>query len=150
MAYDWTQHNYARDSRVVNARKQRVFDGGMDYKRMQFTFVTEDEDGVETAHSLPTSMQVCPTCDGRGTHVSPGVDAGGYDGSDEDYDPDTGESLYWSGAYDVTCHTCHGRNVVPSIDRAAADKATLSLWDRREEEDEEYEAVCRAERMMGA
>jgi len=150
MAYDWTEHNLYNDPRVTNARAQRTFDAGVDRKRMQFTFTTEDENGAETLHTLPVRMEVCPTCDGRGTHVKASVDAGGYNFEDDDYDDQEGESSYWSGAYDVTCETCHGNNVVPSICREGADKETLALWDDESEEEESYERLCRMERMMGA
>ena len=148
MAYDWTEHNLYNDPRVTNARAQRTFDAGVDRKRMQFTFVTVDENEVETLHTLPIRMQVCPTCDGRGTHIRPSIDAAGFD--DWDDVDENGESNYFAGAYDITCETCHGNNVVPSICREGANKATLALWDKQLADEAEYNRLCRMERMMGA
>ena len=54
------------------------------------------------------------------------------------------------GSQPVTCETCHGNNVVPSIDRDGADKRVLALWDAEREEEASYERLCRMERMMGA
>lgn len=153
MSFDWNEYNSHGDCRVINARYQRGFDAGCDLKRMVFTFEVDDGESDEPAsYTLPLKMEVCPTCQGRGTHVNPSIDAGGITDDDDiwdDYNED-GESLYTSGAYDMTCGTCHGRNVVPSIDRRAADKKVLEIWDEKSEEDAEFEAICRAERRMGA
>ena len=150
MAYDWDAHNYANDPRVINARKQGEFNVGFDMKRMTFTFEHDDGESEELAvYVLPAKMEVCPTCNGRGTHVRPSIDAGGYDGDDDDYDPETGESLYFSGFYDITCQTCNGKNVVPAIDRKNANKAILEIYDEMQEDDADYERICRMERMMG-
>ena len=148
MAYDWTEHNLYNDPRVINARAQRAFNEGFDVKAMTFTFVRENEEGEEASYTLPARFQVCATCEGRGTHVRPSVDASGFDGWD-DVD-EYGESNYLAGAYDVTCCTCGGRNVVPSIDRDAADDTTLALWDKRLADNAAFDRECRAERMMGA
>lgn len=151
MAYDWDAHNYASDSRVVNARKQGEFNTGFDVKRMTFTFeVDEGEDEEPAVYVLPAKYEVCPTCNGCGSHVNPSVDAGGYNSDDDDYDPETGESLYWSGAYDQTCATCNGRTTVPTIDRERADKKILQLWYEIQEEEDYYDHICRSERLMGA
>jgi hypothetical protein len=151
MAYDWDAHNYDRDSRVVNAREQAEFNSGFDVRSMTFTFQVDngEEEEEPKSYVLPAKYEVCPTCNGRGSHVRPSVDAGGYNFDDDDYDPETGESVYWSGMYDQTCETCHGRTTVPVIDRDRADKATLAIWDERCEEDADYERICRMERMMG-
>lgn len=148
MGFDWTEFNYHGDSRVLNARDQREFNEGFNAEAMTFTFIQEDKDGEEVSYTLPEKFEVCPTCNGRGTHVRPSVDASGFDGWD-DVD-EYGESNYLAGAYNVTCQTCHGRNVVPSIDRDAADDTTLALWDSEREEEASYERLCRMERMMGA
>jgi hypothetical protein len=148
MGFDWTEFNYHGDSRVLNARDQREFNEGFNAEAMTFTFIQEDKDGEEVSYTLPAKFEVCPTCNGRGTHVRPSVDASGFDGWD-DVD-EYGESNYLAGAYNVTCQTCHGRNVVPSIDRDAADDTTLALWDSEREEEASYERLCRMERMMGA
>ena len=149
MAFDWSNYNYHGDSRVINARYQREFNTGCDLRSMKFTFTQESDEGEETSYILPLTMDVCPTCKGRGTHINPSVDAGGYNDDGDDVD-EYGENLYLSGFYNVNCQTCHGRNVVPSIDRHAADRDALKVWDKKSEEEEEFEAMCRSERRMGA
>ena len=152
MAYDWNYHNSFNDCRVTNARYQRDIDAGMDTRRMTFTFSLENEEGEEISYVLPVKMEVCPTCQGRGVHTNPSIDAGGIaDDSDiwDDCD-EYGENNYLSGRYDVTCHTCHGRNVVATIDREGADKKVLEVWEEMERDEAEYQATCRAERLMGA
>lgn len=149
MSFDWNEYNSHGDIRTVNARYQNEFDAGCDLKRMTFTFVQENEEGEEISFVLPLKMEVCPTCQGRGTHVDPSVDAGGYYDDGDDCD-EYGENLYFSGAYDVVCRTCHGKNVVAGIDRHMAEKEVLKVWDKKSEDDEEFEAMCRAERRMGA
>ena len=56
--------------------------------------------------------EVCGTCEGRGKHVNPSIDAHGLTREDFDEDPDFAES-YFRGDYDMPCNECHGRRVVP-------------------------------------
>jgi len=154
MAYDWTEHNYHGDSRVINARKQREFNNGFDMKHMTFTFEVNDGESDETTvHTLPAKFEVCPTCEGRGKHVNPSIDAGGISEDDEFWQDDhdeEGYSLYHNGFYDVTCYTCGGRNVVPTIDRDRANESTLAIWDGRCADDAGFDHICRSELLMGA
>ena len=161
MAFDWHEHNYHDDFRVANAREQRLFNDGCNLKRMTYTFTTENDDGEEIAHVLPLKYEVCHTCEGRGVHVNPSIDAGGigqddefweddYDDEIEDEDGNIGGSRYMNGYYDVPCYTCGGKNVVPSVDRQAADPEVLKVWDDKSADAAECEAICRAERRMGA
>ena len=153
MAFDWNYHNSFNDCRVTNARYQSEIDAGVDLRKMTFTFEVDDGEGDEpTSYVLPVKMEVCPTCQGRGTHVNPSIDAGGITEDSDIWDDvdEYGENNYLSGRYDVTCYTCKGRNVVASIDRKGADKKVLKIWEEMEREEGEYQATCRAERLMGA
>ena len=154
MAYDWTEHNYHGDSRVINAREQQKFNRGFDMKSMTFTFEVDNGESDEpTVYTLPAKFEICPTCEGHGKHVNPSIDAGGISQDDEFWEDDQDEegySLYHNGFYDVTCYTCGGRNVVPSIDRDRANEATLAIWDDRCADDAEFDRICRSERLMGA
>ena len=145
---------YMDDSRVSNAREQAAFDKGCDVVRMTYTFSREDEQGEEVFYTLPVKWKVCPTCQGRGSHVNPSIDAGGISSEDpfwsEDCDEYTGESRYFRGDYDVTCYTCHGRTTVLSVNWDEADKSVLAIYEDCQDEELEYEALCRAERRMGA
>ena len=150
MAFDWTDYNYHGDRRVVNAHAQRAFNAACDHKAMTFTVTREDDNGEEVSYTLPVKWEVCHTCDGSGTHMDPSIDAGGYWGDEDDRDEYTGESRYARGDYSVTCHTCGGRTTLLAVDRARADAPTLALYDKWREDEAYYEAMCRAERRMGA
>lgn len=57
---------------------------------------------------------VCPTCEGRGTHVNPAVDGNGLTQDDiQELGPDFLDD-YLGGVYDVRCRECLGRRVVPA------------------------------------
>lgn len=104
--------------------------------------------GREYELVLPAVRVVCPVCDGSGKHVNPAIDGHGL-GPEDFEDQDFAES-YWSGAYDVQCEECNGRNVVEELDwerigrewpriamavqrssdRQAADRAEAA-WERR-------------------
>lgn len=79
----------------------------IDYANYRKNFVNNY---IEQNGNRPESvMIVCPTCNGKGSHVNPSIDSNGL--SPEDMDDDQWES-YWSGAYDVICIDCAGKNVV--------------------------------------
>jgi hypothetical protein len=99
------------------------------------------QDGIE----VPVSFEVCPTCEGRGSHVNPSIDAHGLSADDFAEDPDFAED-YWSGAYDVPCYLCGGATTTPVCEDAEI---------RREMEEQiqanyEYMREVEAERRMGA
>lgn len=120
--------------------------------------------GVERELTLPAKFEVCDRCQGEGKHVNPNVDGHGLSREDFDQDPDF-EEAYFSGVYDVTCYTCKGEKVMPTIDYdAMRDRPVrrLGLWvtgKSRErllkrihdswEADADYEAMCEMERRYG-
>jgi len=109
----------------------------LDEKKMLALF--EDADGVEVW--VPFEYVVCPTCDGKGSHVNPSIDAHGISGDEFAEDPGFFED-YVNGAYDVPCYECKGKRVVPWANDERVERSI--------EEDAEYEAMCAAERRMGA
>ena len=109
-----------------------------------------EEDG-ET-QKLPLHRIVCPTCDGRGSHVNPSIDSHGLTADDFYEDPDFARD-YMAGAYDVVCSECGGHNVVDDVDYERAKTECpdlLKRWEDYLQEQYNYEAECRAERRMGA
>ena len=88
-------YNYFGDPRVIagNANLGITKDG----ERIEFT--TEDNEGNEVSHTLPTKFEVCGTCGGRGSHVNPSIDCGGLSSDDFDEDPDFRDA-YFNGSYD--------------------------------------------------
>lgn len=124
--------NYARDRRNCGRAKLPVL---------------TDDDGVEI--KLPTRWEVCPVCDGKGTHVNPAIDCGGISQDGFDQDPDFMES-YMSGAYDQTCNHCGGRTTVEAVDWDRLTPAQRDAYDKQEQFEADYQAMCAAERRMGA
>jgi DnaJ-class molecular chaperone len=62
-----------------------------------------------------TEIIVCPDCGGHGSHSRRDLDQSRLvDSMIEDGD-DEGLERYYSGAFDVKCQTCHGRNVVQAV-----------------------------------
>ena len=134
--------NYDRDSRVQAANHWWV---SVDEGRMMATMTLYDEYGCNELREVPIHMQVCPTCDGRGKHVNPSIDANGLTADDFHEDPDFAHD-YLSGKYDVLCYGCSGKRVVPICDDAEA-------WELKLEQlqaDADHAAECAAERAMGA
>ena len=125
---------------------------------MRYEFKLYDENGDEVDHSLPGKMEVCPRCDGTGTHLTPSIGNHAYS-AEEFYEAfsepeDRAEYFRRGGIYDVQCERCHGKNVVMIVDeervRSAEDVALLERLHEKWREDREYESERRAEREMGA
>lgn len=108
----------------------------------------EDDDGIHFV-KLPTRMEVCPDCHGKGHHVNRAIDGNGLSYDDPDLDDEFWEN-YRSGVYDVTCDTCHGRNVVEVVDEERCTPAQLDKWHRHCQDAWECHAIWRAETRMGA
>lgn len=119
---------------------------------IEFTEYTENDE--EIIHRLPAKREVCSRCDGDGHHSNPAIDGHGI-GMDEwnnEWDEEERE-MYLSGAYDITCEECHGEKIVEVLDYEAA-KAEypelLKKYQDLQNEKADYEAMCAAERRMGA
>lgn len=67
-------------------------------------------------------FEVCNTCQGRGSHVNPSIDAGGITSSEwDEWDYESQEN-YWSGRYDVTCYECRGEKVTQILEYETTNK----------------------------
>lgn len=97
---------------------------GFDEKAMTVTYAILDEDGDEETVTLPAKFEVCGTCNGKGRHVNPSIDAHGLSAEDFAEDPSFKED-YFTGVYDVDCAECGGKRVVPEVDetRCTPDQA---------------------------
>ena len=98
---------------------------------------------------LPVKFEVCPVCVGKGSHVNPSIDAHGISAEEFQEDPDFRDD-YMSGKYDVPCYECHGLRVVEVVDRENCDPELLKEYDEEVKSELEYQAICEAERKMGA
>jgi hypothetical protein len=143
------ERNYHADHRVRARERGDGSLGFIDEKRMIAIVTVPDEDGDgETQMELPIVYVVCPTCDGKGNHVNPSVDAGGISADDFYEDPDFAEA-YMGGVYDVECYGCHGKRVVPQLNRDRIEPEILKLLDAHEERMRDLRIESEAERRMG-
>lgn len=101
--------NYANDHRV-RARDAHRWYSDLDETRMVALHSAEYQ-YVKTYSKF--KFEVCPTCNGKGSHVNPSVDADGITAEDM-YDMDM--EAYMDGDYDVECYGCFGKRVVPVQD----------------------------------
>lgn len=106
----------------------------------------EDDDGVE--HKVPTRWAICGRCSGNGTLALHGI-AITSDEWAHDWSPEEQEG-YMRGAYDTACETCGGDGKVREPDWDRMDAALRKLVEDDAREEEQYQAMCAAERRMGA
>lgn len=109
--------------------------------------IIEKGDGEEI--DIPAKYEVCGTCDGKGSHVNPSIDAHGLSREDFDEDPDFAEG-YFRGDYDQPCNECHGKRVSPVVDEERCAQDVLKLVQDWIEDHYAYQRECEAERRMGA
>jgi hypothetical protein len=92
----------------------------------------ENDNGDEI--EIPTRFELCPRCEGRGTHDHPafdnGITADEWNGPDWD---DESREYYMRGDYDVQCTQCSGLRVVevPDVRRCTFAQKRLLVADRR-------------------
>ncbi len=110
----------------------------------KITFYTEVGDEV----TLNCIYKVCPRCEGKGMIVNPNIDGHGI--TDEEFraDPDF-ERDYFAGMYDIDCPECKRKRVVPEPCGTTNDVRSLYEYQQYLDEEANYEAMCRQERMMG-
>ena len=144
--------NFINDPRVQNADEMRAMWDRFSEDRMTLTFTLfcDDADDGEEELVLPARLALCPTCQGKGSHVNPSIDASGYAPDEDDYDDETGEDRYTRGDYTVPCWTCKGKRVVPEIDGANVDAETLARIEAWEAAEADFRALQLAERRAGA
>lgn len=111
-------------------------------------FTTYDACGEEEVHELPAKFEVCPRCEGRGSHTNPSIDGNGITSSEWDEWGEEEKETYMSGGYDVSCERCDGQRVVLVVDQEHADPKLLALYLEGEEDSARCRAEQRAERRM--
>ena len=124
-------YNYANDARTKGEAKAPVL-----YL----------DDGEEK--ELPMKFEVCPVCEGKGSHVNPSIDAGGISREQFDEDPDFAEQ-YWNGDYDQTCTRCEGKRVIPAVDWDALTDDEAQAYEKQLRDEADWEAERLAEIKMG-
>jgi len=107
------------DHRDVAANLEAWYEK-FDEKSMTATVELEIGDGDVEEVQVKVKYVVCPTCNGKGSHVNPSIDSRGISAEEFAEDPDFAED-YSRGMYDQPCNECEGRRVVPEIDEEACD-----------------------------
>jgi hypothetical protein len=147
--------NFENDPRVRAARRGDFFKAINDTNMTVAILIFHDETEEGQEEELvwfPFRYDVCDVCHGRGEQVNPSIDSGGLTAEDFAEDPDFAES-YFSGAYNEPCSQCSGNKVYPTLDEQRFNdeqKQKMQLVEEKWRADADYEAECRAERMMGA
>ena len=139
-----SESNYYNDSRVCG-RDNRWYDSISQDKRKALVTIYNDEEDIEEQVEVNVEWEVCPTCEGRGSHVNPSIDCDGLTQEDFYDDPDFAEE-YFSGRYDVACYECGGSCVVPVCTDEKVNEYLREEAQARAESRAEY----LAERRMGA
>ncbi len=118
---------------------------------IKFTAYDHPNEGDETEVSLPASWCICSTCSGNG---SSSLYLGAITQSDReaggDWDDPDEFADYMDGKYDRPCDRCSGTGKVLEVDEDRADPALLEKYMDQLREEADYEAICEAERRMGA
>lgn len=141
------------DSRDLAALRRSPWEK-IDQKRMIGTIWLDlgydrgDDEGGEQLVEVPLKFDVCPLCDGRGSHVNPSIDAHGLSAEDFAEDPDFADD-YFRGAYDQPCNECGGQRVVPVPDPERVDAKLMTKIQAAEQAACDYASECYHERMMG-
>lgn len=127
---------------------------------MDITLSYEDEnEEIYIEITVPAKYEVCSNCDGHGTHLNESMRHHAYTLEDDEFEDEGFMREYKKrgGIYDVTCQTCKGTRVVSVPDESKMSASQVKeykeykkLQDARDEEDAEFEAMCAAERRMGA
>lgn len=123
-------------------------DAEIDQDKMELTFEIEDDDIEPGVYSLRLKWEVCPTCDGRGKHTNPSIDAHGI--TEDEFAEDPGfKEEYMRGAYDVMCYECKGRTTTLCIDEEHSTKEAVARANQWFTDETDYRSECAMERRMG-
>jgi len=109
-----------------------------------------DEDGNET--ELPFKWEICERCEGCATDRGASVecDGGGFTSSEWAEQDDDFKEDYIAGKYDRPCAYCNGLGRIKVPDFRKMDPETCQEYLEQEQDDRDYDAMCAAERRMGA
>lgn len=82
--------------------------------------IAKSEDFDWPVIKFSTKFEICPTCEGRGSHVNPSIDCGGISQSEwQEWDWEDRDD-YMSGRYDVVCYECKGKRVIETLDASGS------------------------------
>ena len=81
---------------------------------------------------IPTTVKVCFTCQGRGSHVNPDIDSHGITASEMSELGEDFQESYFSGVYDVDCAQCKGNKVIAVVNHEACNIRQLALVEEQQ------------------
>ena len=105
------------DHRDIQSRVSSWYDNFDECTMIATIDELEFNGNIKERISVFCRFEVCPTCEGKGSHVNPSIDSHGITGEewDRDWSYEDREN-YMTGFYDVDCYECHGKRVVPVPD----------------------------------
>jgi RecJ-like exonuclease len=97
--------------------------------------------------TLPTKWEICGCCEGKGSssRYLGAFTSSEWEEQDQDFRDD-----YIAGHYDRQCDECRGSGKVQVVDESQLTPEQLKAWQDQCQDDADYEAICAAERRMGA
>lgn len=114
----------------------------------RYPIVIYDDD--ENEIKLPTKMEVCGECRGKGVTVSHvEAEGGGFTGAEWEEMGSEFQRDYIEGLYDRTCESCKGQNVVEVADWDAMTPEHQKLFEEWCDDADSYAAEMAAERRAG-
>lgn len=117
------------------------------------TLIHEDDEGFENEVIIPSKFEVCPRCEGHGTHLHSAIGEHAYSPEEfnESFFEDDEREAYFTrgGRYDVQCEECHGARVLLMPDEDRMSQETKDILEKHYRDEAEYAAECRMERLMG-
>lgn len=120
------------------------------------TLTIMDEDGNYHEVEFPAKHKVCIRCEGHGTYLHPSIGEHAYTSEEfeESFDEEQrAEYFKRGGIYDVTCEECQGQRVTVEVAEeklSPEQRVWYQLFLDNIEEELKFEAMCAAERRMGA
>lgn len=118
---------------------------------MEIFFV--DDWGDEVSLDVKPKKEVCPECDGEGSHIHNAFrydSFSPYDADREGVDFHETVKDMVSGRYDVVCSECKGLRVVDVPDLSCLTESELKSYQETLRINAECERMMRVERKMGA
>ena len=97
---------------------------------------------------IPSTVKVCFTCEGRGSHVNPDIDSHGITADEMSELGEDFEKSYFSGVYDVVCTQCKGNKVIAVVNANACNPEQIELV-KEEQEWIDRENLARSMRERG-
>ena len=124
-------------------------------KKIKFTHdaLYDEQTEEQITLYLPSTRQVCPTCNGYGHHFRRDLDENALVREMNQEGDQEGFDMYRAGYFDESCTQCKGQKVIDEIDweyfqnEFPKEAKAVSDWER---EEREYSRYAEQERRMGA